>query len=75
MNVENEIRDILAQFEVDEFKMDTSFEHLGLDSIDVAEVGMQVEVAFDISIPDEEFGRFISPLVLKEYVSGVTGYE
>ena len=51
------IASILAEqfgIEQDEITMDTSFEDLGADSLDVVDLVMSLEEEFDIEIPDEE---------------------
>ena len=51
------VKSILAeQFSVeeDEITMETTFENLGADSLDVVELIMALEEEFDIEISDEE---------------------
>ncbi len=37
---------------------DTTFDELGADSLDMAELIMEVESKFDVEIPDEELEKF-----------------
>lgn len=47
---------------------ETSFEDLGLDSLDTVEMLMQMEEEFNIEIKAEEIGKTVGELV--EYVEG-----
>jgi len=38
---------------------DTTFEELGLDSLDAVELLMDIESAFDIDISDDEFDKLL----------------
>ena len=49
--------------EENEVKEDTSFEALGLDSLDVVELLMAIEEEFGIEIKAEEAGKTIDDLV------------
>jgi len=49
--------------EESEIKEDTSFEVLGLDSLDVVELLMAIEEEFGIEIKAEEAGKTVSDLV------------
>jgi len=51
------VRSVIAEqfsIEEDELTMDTTFENLGADSLDVVELIMALEEEFDIEISDEE---------------------
>ncbi len=37
---------------------DTTFDELGADSLDIAELIMEVESRFDVEIPDEQLSKF-----------------
>lgn len=56
---------IIEQLGLDgsEIKEDTSFEALGLDSLDIVELLMAMEEEFGIEIKAEEAGKTISDLV------------
>lgn len=56
---------IVEQLGIDEseVKEDTSFEALGLDSLDVVEMLMAIEEEFGIEIKAEEAGKTVSELV------------
>ncbi len=57
-NVETTVKAIIADqlgVSQDEIKMESSFiEDLGADSLDIVELVMAMEEAFEIEIPDEE---------------------
>lgn len=46
---------------------------LGMDSLDTAELGMELEKEFDITIPDEEYDRFwkMSVEEVVDYIHGL----
>jgi len=57
MDIFTKIRNIVAEqlgVEADDIKMDTTFDDLNADSLDVVELIMALEEEFDIEIPDEE---------------------
>ena len=56
---------IVEQLGLDEseIKEDTSFEALGLDSLDVVELLMAIEEEFGIEIKAEDAGKTVSELV------------
>ena len=58
-----EIRVTELGLEESEIKEDTSFEVLGLDSLDVVELLMAIEEEFGIEIKAEEAGKTVSDLV------------
>ncbi len=66
------IRDVLvAQFGVDEtaIKPETSFiDDLGADSLDVVELIMSIEEAFDVEIPDEMAEKIVTVSDAVEYL-------
>ena len=49
--------------EESEIKEDTSFEELGLDSLDVVELLMAIEEEFGVEIKAEDAGKTVSDLV------------
>ena len=49
-----------ADIEVEEIKMDNTWADLGIDSLDVFELIMDMEKEFFISIPDEDTHNFIT---------------
>ena len=62
MDYFKKIRDIVAeQLSVDPatITMDTRFDELNADSLDVVEVIMTLEQEFDIQIPDEEAEKIV----------------
>jgi len=57
MSVESKIKGIIAdQLEVaaDKLTMETSFEDIDADSLDIVELVMALEEAFDLEISDQE---------------------
>ena len=66
------IRDIVAeQLNVDPeyITMDTRFDELNADSLDVVEVIMTLEQEFDMQIPDEEAERIKDIGAVVDYIS------
>lgn len=43
-------------------------EDLDIDSLDAVEIGMALESAFDIEIPDEELSKFVTVKDVVDYV-------
>ena len=69
--VEDKILGIIAavkRLPRDTISLDSSFEQLGIDSLDGMNILFEVEGAFDISIPDDEAKRIRS---VGEMVEGV----
>ena len=60
------VKEIIVEqlgLEENEVKEDTSFEALGLDSLDVVELLMEIEEEFGIEIKAEDAGKTVSELV------------
>lgn len=49
--------------DVDEITMDSSFESLKIDSLDMVEIVMDIEEEFDVSIEDAENLKSVADLV------------
>ncbi|MEA5002924.1 MAG: acyl carrier protein [Christensenella sp.] len=49
--------------DVEEIKMDSSFESLKIDSLDMVEIVMDIEEEFDVSIEEAENLKSVSDLV------------
>jgi len=65
------IKDIVADqlgVEKNELTMETSFEELNADSLDVVELIMALEEEFDIEIPDEDAEKLTTVGAAVEYV-------
>ena len=66
------VKDILAkQFEVETDKITEQTdiaEDLGADSLDVVDVLMSLEDAFDVEIPDEEIEKLTTVCALVSYI-------
>ena len=60
------IRDLLAdhlEMDASEITMDTTFEDLGVDSLDTVEIMMEMEDEFGMEIKPAEAGKSVSELV------------
>lgn len=63
MEVFEKVKALVAEqlsVEADEINLDTTFEDLNADSLDVVELVMALEEEFDIEIPDEDAEKFQS---------------
>ena len=57
MDILGKVKDIVSEqlnVERDDIKLETTFEDLEADSLDVVELIMKLEEEFDIEIPDED---------------------
>ncbi|HZW83600.1 MAG TPA: acyl carrier protein [Candidatus Deferrimicrobium sp.] len=61
---------IVDQLGVDEddVKMETSFEELNADSLDIVELVMALEEEFDIDIPDEDAEKIRTVALAVDYI-------
>jgi len=60
------IKNLLAEhldMDAEEITMETTFEDLGADSLDVVEIMMELEDAFEIEIKAAEAGKSVADLV------------
>lgn len=72
MDFFKKIRDIVAEqlsVEPETITMDTRFDELNADSLDVVEVIMTLEQEFDIQIPDEEAEKIKDIGAVVDYIS------
>ena len=70
-DVEAKVLEIIAQQKrvpVEQVTIDSSFEQLGMDSLDAVNILFELEGAFDINIPDEKAREIKS---VREMVDGV----
>ncbi|MGB9661996.1 MAG: acyl carrier protein [Moorellaceae bacterium] len=70
-NIFNKVRSIVAeQLGVDEedITLETSFEDLNADSLDIVELIMALEEEFDIEIPDEDAEKLTTIGAAVEYI-------
>lgn len=70
-NIETKVLEIIAQQKrvpVEQVTTESSFEELGLDSLDAVNILFEMESAFDISIPDEKAREIHS---VREMIDGV----
>jgi acyl carrier protein len=58
--------------EEDEVTMETSFESLNADSLDVVELVMALEEEFGLEIPDEDAEKLVTVKAAVEYVTQKT---
>lgn len=77
MSVEEQVKKIIVeQLGVDEGQVDASasfVDDLGADSLDVVELVMAFEEAFDIDIPDEDAEKIQSVKDAIEYIDAKKG--
>ena len=60
---------------LDQIKMESSFEDLGADSLDIVELIMGIEEEFDIEIPDEDAEKLTTVGSAMNYVKNKLGVE
>ncbi|CEP68361.1 Acyl carrier protein (ACP) [Moorella glycerini] len=76
MEVFEKIRAIVAEqlgVEEDEITMETSFEDLNADSLDIVELIMALEEEFDLEIPDEDAEKLTTVGAAVAYIKEHTG--
>lgn len=69
------VREIISeQLGVDkgEITLDTSFEDLNADSLDIVELIMALEEEFEIEIPDEDAEKITTVKAVVDYIKGRT---
>lgn len=61
---------VLTRFslEEDDIALDTSFESIGADSLDIVELIMEIEEEFEIEIPDEDIKKMSTVGDMVEYL-------
>jgi acyl carrier protein len=76
MDVEQKVKQIIVeQLGVDESQVDNSasfVEDLGADSLDIVELVMAFEEAFEIEIPDEDAEKIVTVKDAIDYIKGRT---
>ena len=77
MSVEAKIKQIIVeQLGVDEAQVDSTasfVDDLGADSLDIVELVMAFEDAFDLDIPDEDAEKITTVKDAVEYIDGKAG--
>jgi len=76
MAIFDKVKEIIVDqlgVEEDEVTMDTSFEDLNADSLDIVELIMALEEEFDIEIPDEDAEKLTTVRAAVEYIKEKTG--
>lgn len=71
----DKIREIIVDqlgVEEEEVTMDTSFEDLNADSLDIVELIMALEEEFDLEIPDEDAEKLTTVRAAVEYIKEKT---
>ncbi|MFZ7104507.1 MAG: acyl carrier protein [Peptococcaceae bacterium] len=71
MNIFEKVKSIVIDqlgVDADEVTLETSFEDLNADSLDVVELVMALEEEFDIEIPDEDAEKIRSIGAAVEYI-------
>ncbi len=72
------IREIIADklgVSEDEVTMDTTFEDLGADSLDIVELIMAIEEEYDITVADDEAEKAKSVGDVVNYINTLVGEE
>lgn len=72
------IREIIADklgIAEDEITMDTSFEDIGADSLDIVEVIMAIEEEYDVQVSDSEAENAKTVGDVVKYISQLVGEE
>lgn len=73
MSIETQIKEIIAEHlkvNLHKVKNDSDLKNdLDADSIDIVEISMKLETAFDIDIPSDDAEQFLSVQNLIDYVS------
>ncbi len=78
MAVFDRIRDIVVEqlgVEEEEVTLETSFEDLNADSLDIVELIMAMEEEFDLEIPDEDAEKLTTVKAAVEYINSKTGEQ
>ena len=76
-NIEEKVKEIIAEqlgIEIDQIKPESKFvDDLGADSLDVVELIMAFEEAFDIEIPDEDAEKIQTVKDVIDYIKAKLG--
>jgi acyl carrier protein len=61
---------VLARFSLEEedLTLETTFESVGADSLDIVELIMEIEEEFDVEIPDEDMKKMTTVGDMVEYL-------
>lgn len=76
MSVFDKIKSIVVEqlgVEEEEVTMETSFEDLNADSLDIVELIMALEEEFDLEIPDEDAEKLTTVGAAVDYIKEKTG--
>lgn len=74
----DKVKEIIADklgVDENEVKMETSFEDLGADSLDIVELIMAIEEEYDIQISDEEAEKAASVGDVVNYINTLVGED
>lgn len=76
-NIEEKVKEIIAEqlgIEPDQIKLESKFvDDLGADSLDVVELIMAFEEAFNIEIPDEDAEKIQTVKDVVDYIKSKVG--
>jgi len=73
VNIFDKVKGIVAEqlgVETDDITLETSFDDLNADSLDVVELIMALEEEFDIEIPDEDAEKIKTDGDAVDYIKG-----
>ena len=76
VSVLNRVKEIVVEqlgVEEDEVTMETSFEELNADSLDIVELIMALEEEFGLEIPDEDAEKLTTVKAAIDYIKEKTG--
>ncbi|WP_018350836.1 acyl carrier protein [Longispora albida] len=69
--VERMIRDLMPKLEGQEISEDSTFEDLGMDSLNRVDLLAAAEGHFDIEVPDEEVANFVRVSDLTAFIASL----
>ncbi|MEV0456324.1 acyl carrier protein [Catellatospora methionotrophica] len=64
------IRQVMPELTDREITLDTSFEELGMDSLNRVDLLAAAESEFDVTVPDDDVSTFIQVRHLVDFVAG-----
>ncbi|MEW6661268.1 MAG: acyl carrier protein [Bacillota bacterium] len=76
MAIFDKIKDIVVEqlgVEEDKVKLETSFQDLNADSLDIVELIMALEEEFELEIPDEDAEKLTTVGAAVDYIKEKTG--
>ncbi|WP_212831624.1 acyl carrier protein [Catellatospora sp. TT07R-123] len=64
------IREVMPELATREIDLDTSFEEIGMDSLNRVDLLAAAESEFDVTVPDDDVATFIQVRHLVDFVAG-----